>query len=409
MKQEPEPSPTNSAKLPLAGVRVVDFSRLLPGPWCTQTLGDLGADVIKVEQPEIGDYSRFNPPTYKTTGAYFNSVNRNKRSIVLDLADEADRAVAQELAARADVIVESYRPGVPDKLGIGYASVARTNPGVIYCSITGFGNESALGRVPGHDLSIQGVAGALGKHLEPGKQPPMPTFQAADFTGAAFATIGVLSAYIRRSATGVGCYLEIPMYDSLITVSNVALSGALTRLAGYSGKPEMEPWGRNPRYNIYATRDGKYVTVCLLEYRGWKRFCDYIGRSELAPEESWADRHSDHADRADAFRDAISTFCLAHDRDALAEKMREAEIAICAVYSPDEAVASAHARERGVIAFSEHPVDGSIPYLRDPLAHAGLTQPERRPSPQLGEHGEEVRRELARPRPKQALDRHGEG
>jgi len=385
--------------LPLSGVRVVDFSRLLPGPWCTQTLGDLGADVIKVEQPEIGDYSRFNPPMYKSVSAYFNSVNRNKRSIVLDLADEEDRRVAMELAARADIIVESFRPGVPEKLGIDYASVARANPAVIYCSVTGFGNRSALGRVPGHDLSIQGVAGTLGKHLAPGKAPPMPTFQAADFTGAAFATIGVLAAYVRRAATGAGCYLEIPMYDSLVSVSNVALSGALARLAGYSGKPEMEPWGRNPRYNVYPTRDGKYVTVCLLEYRGWKRFCDYIGRSELAPEESWADRHTDHADRADAFRAAISAFCLAHDRDELADMMRKAEIAICPVYTIDEAIVSAHAIDRGIVDFMEHPADGPIPYLRDPLFWAGLTDPIRLPSPDLDEHGAEIRAELAGPRP----------
>jgi crotonobetainyl-CoA:carnitine CoA-transferase CaiB-like acyl-CoA transferase len=386
-----------AASLPLDGVRVVDFSRLLPGPWCTQTLGDMGADVIKVEQPEIGDYSRFNPPTYKTVGAYFNNVNRNKRSIVLDLGVDQDRDLAQELTARADIIVESFRPGVPEKLGIDYAAVARTNPGVIYCSVTGFGNDSALGRVPGHDLSVQGVAGVLGKHLkqlEPGKMPPMPTFQAADFTAGAFAAIGVLGAYIRRTATGAGCYLEIPMYDSVISVSNVALTGALARLAGYAGEPEMEPWGRNPRYNIYRTRDGKFVTVCFLEYRGWKRFCDYIGRSDLAPEESWADRHSDHAGRAEIIRETIAAFCLAHDRDDLAEKMREAEIAICPVYETDEAVSSAHARERGVVGFSEHAVDGRIPYLRDPLARAGLTDPERRPSPGLGEHSDEVRREL---------------
>ena len=122
----PHTAPSN---LPLAGVRVVDFSRLLPGPWCAQTLGDLGADVIKVEQPEIGDYSRFNPPDYKTVGAYFNSVNRNKRSIVLDLTVEADQQVARELAGRADIIVESYRPGVPKKLGIDYATVSREQPG----------------------------------------------------------------------------------------------------------------------------------------------------------------------------------------------------------------------------------------------------------------------------------------
>src|SRR5262249_7003576 len=204
---------------------------------------------------------------------------------VLDLAADGDRGVARQLIAQADIVVESFRPGVPEKLGIDYASVARFNPAVIYCSLTGFGNESALGRVPGHDLSVQGVAGALGKHPEPGRAPPMPTVQARDFTPAAVATRRRLARHLPPRAPGAGCYLEIPMYDSLVSVSNVALSGALARLAGYSGKPEMEPWGRNPRYNIYATRDGRFVTVCLLEYRGWKRFCDYIGRSELAPEE----------------------------------------------------------------------------------------------------------------------------
>jgi CoA:oxalate CoA-transferase len=383
-----------SSRLPLAGCRVVDFSRLLPGPWCTQTLGDLGADVIKVEQPDIGDYSRFNPPTYKSVGAYYNSINRNKRSIQLDLTQPSDRAVVDELTASADIIVESFRPGVTEKLAIDYARVSRANPAVIYCSITGFGNDSALGRVPGHDLSIQGVAGTLGKHLRSGDKPPMPTFQAGDFTAASFATIGILSAFIRRTAVGQGCYLEIPMYDSLISVSNVALSGPLARLAGYSGVPEMEPWGRNPRYNIYPTRDAKFVTVCLLEYRGWQRFCEYIGREDLAPAESWSDRHSDHGDRAAAFRDAIGAFCLSRDRDSLADEMRSAEISICAVYTTDEAVNSAHAIERGAVRFSERPLDGLVPYLVDPLAKAGLSNPERRPSPELGEHSDEVRREL---------------
>ena len=387
---------SDSQRLPLAGFRIVDFSRLLPGPWCTQTLGDLGADVIKIEQPEIGDYSRFNPPTFKSVGAYFNSINRNKRSIALDLTVPADKAIADALIAGADVIVESYRSGVTKKLSIDYESVRKINPSVIYCSITGFGNDSALGRVPGHDLSIQGVAGTLGKHIKHGEKPPMPTFQAGDFTAAAFATIGILAACIGRQANGKGCYLEIPMYDSLISVSNVAMSGALARLAGYSGTPEMEPWGRNPRYNIYPTRDGKYVTACLLEYRAWKRFCDYIGRPELAPEEDWSDRHSDHGDRAASFRDAIAQFCLSRDRDALHEEMRKAEIAINAVYETDEALVSAHARERGVVGFMARPADGQVPYLVDPLARSGLSDPTRRPSPELGEHGDEIRQELGR-------------
>jgi crotonobetainyl-CoA:carnitine CoA-transferase CaiB-like acyl-CoA transferase len=393
---------TSESQLPLTGFRIVDFSRLLPGPWCTQTLGDLGADVIKVEQPEIGDYSRFNPPTYKSVGAYFNSINRNKRSIALDLTNAADKAIADQLIKSADVVVESYRAGVTEKLAIDYASVININPSLVYCSITGFGNDSDLGRVPGHDLSIQGVAGTLGKHIKHGEKPPMPTFQAGDFTAAAFATIGILAACIGRRSTGKGCYLEIPMYDSLISVSNVALSGALARVAGYSGKPEMEPWGRNPRYNIYQTRDGKYVTVCLLEYRGWKRFCDYVGRPDLAPEEDWSDRHSDHGDRAAAFRGAIAAFCGSRDRDALHDEMRRAEISICAVYETDEAVRSQHAVDRQAVRFSDRPGDGKVPYLSDPLARAGLSDPTRRPSPELGEHSDEIKAELEKVAPVRA-------
>lgn len=387
------------ADLPLHGVRVVDFSRLLPGPWCTQTLGDLGANVIKIEQPGVGDYARYNPPTYKTVGSYFNSINRNKRSIVLDLTVAKDRAIALKLIDRADIVVESFRAGVAQKLGIDYATVSKRRPSIIYCSITGFGNKSKLGRVPGHDLSIQGVAGTLIKTSQQGQRPPMPSYQGGDFTAAAFAAMGVLSAYIRRLTTKKGCFLEVPMFHALVSVSNVGMSGALARVAGHSGKPEMEPWGKNPRYNIYPTRDGKFVTVCLLEYRAWRQFCEYIGRKELAPEESWADRHTDHGERNDAIRSAISDFCLSRDRDALTEEMSEAEIAICPVYSADEAIASQHAQEEGIVAFTEHPSEGRIPHLVDPLAMAGLSDPARMPSPALGQHTAEVLNELeAQPR-----------
>ena len=385
---------TEKTALPLEGVRVVDFSRLLPGPWCTQVLGDLGADVVKVEQPEIGDYARFNPPAFESIGVYFNSVNRNKRSISLDLKDPDDHRTVRALIDTADILVESFGAGVTEKLGIDHATVAATNPSIIYCSVTGLGNDSAMGRVPGHDLSVQAVAGTLGKHLQAGEAPPMPTFQAGDFGAAVYSAIGILSAYIRRQRDGRGCHLEVPMYDSLVSLSSVAMSGALARLAGHSGTPEMEPWGNNPRYCVYPTRDGGAVAVCLLEARAWHRFCRHIGREDLIYDESWADRHTPHGDRSPAFHDAIAAFCLSRDRDALAEEMRAAGISITPVYSTDEALSSPHARERGIVRFSEHPVDGRVPYFHDPLARAGLTDPTRRPSPGLGEHGDEIRADL---------------
>ena len=379
--------------LPLEGAKVVDLSRLLPGPWCSQTLGDLGADVIKIEQPEIGDYGRFNPPYYREGGVYFNSVNRNKRSITLDLKREEDQRIALDILCDADIVVESYRPGVTEKLGIDYASLAKINPGVIYCSVTGFGCDGEFAQVPGHDLSIQGAAGILNPGSMPGV-PGMPGFQAADYAGATYATIAVLSAYIQRLKTGRGRHLDIALYDSLVVLSNIALASALARTVGFSGSPELEVWGANPRYAIYPTRDGKAVTVCLLETRTWERFCKFIGRADLIYEETHADRHTSHGDRADVFRKVIGELCLAHDRDALVAKMIEADIAICPAYSPDEALTSPEAKGRELVRMAEHPVEGPIPQIFDPLTRAGLTDPLRRLAPRLGEHNDEIRRDL---------------
>jgi len=382
-----------TSSLPLAGVRVIDFSRLLPGPWCTQVLGDLGADVIKIEQPGVGDYSRFNPPNYRTTGVYFSTVNRNKRSIVLDVGKAEDREVALRLIDGAAVLVESFRPGVAAKHGIDYETVSKRNPGLIYCSLNGFGSDGEFAGMPGHDLSIQGLTGLLSKHEGP--VPGMPGFQAGDYAAAAYAAVGVLAAYVQRQQTGRGCRLDVPMYDSLLCWSNIMLTGALARFAGHSGKPEIEVWGNNPRYNTYATRDGRAVTVSLLETRTWQRFCQYIGRPDLMLDEDWSDRHSTHGDKAPLFRRAIAEFCAARDRDPLVEEMLAAGISICPVYDADEALVSPEAKARGVVKTVSYPADGEVPLLWDPLARAGLTDPTRRPPPAMGEHGEEIRREIA--------------
>ena len=384
---------TGGEPLPLEGAKVVDLSRLLPGPWCAQTLGDLGADVIKIEQPEIGDYSRFNPPTYREGGVYFHSVNRNKRSITLDLKREDDQRIALELLKDADIVVESYRGGVTKKLGIDYASLAKINPGIIYCSVTGYGVDGPFAQVPGHDLSIQGATGVLHPAGQVGT-PPMPGFQAADYAGATYATIAVLAAYIQRLKTGRGRHLDIALYDSLMVMSNIAQTGALARIAGHSGTPELEVWGSNPRYAIYPTKDGKAVTVCLLETRTWERFCHFINRTDLIYEETFADRHTSHGERAHLFREVIAALCLTHDRDALVARMQAADIAICPVYTPDEALAAPEAKGRGMIRMVEHPVEGAIPQVLDPLTRAGLTDPQRRLAPRLGEHTDAYRRKV---------------
>jgi len=385
----------SAQELPLTGLKVVDFSRLLPGPWTTQTLADMGADVVKVEQPEVGDYGRFNPPNYQTLGVYFNSVNRNKRSIALALTNPHAREAVLRLIGQADVVVESFRPGVTRKLGIDYDSVKAANPGLIYCSITGFGQEGSLAGLPAHDMAIQALSGVMGNTLEFNPVPPMPCFQAGDYAPAAYAISGIMGALMKRMKSGQGCYLDVAMFDAMFVWSNIALTGAIARLTGVPGKPELEAWGNNPRYNTYPTKDGKAVGVCLLETRTWKVFCDRMDRPDLySDDETYSDRHTDHGNREEAFREAIAALCMSRERDELCRDMMSAGIPICPVYSPDEAVVSPLVTERGLLEEIDHPTEGRIPQPVNPLSAAGLTDSQRLPSPQLGADTQAVLMEL---------------
>ena len=381
--------------LVLSGVRIADFSRLLPGPWCTQMLADLGAEVIKIEQPGAGDFGRYNTPSYKRDGVYYNSVNRNKRSIALDLGRDDGREVAHRLIGWADVVVESFRVGVPKKLGIDYAAAKEINASVIYCSLTGFGQDGPLAPIPGHDLVIQAATGIMGVALDQEPVPPPPEFQTGDYAAAAMAAIGILAAIMRRQQTGEGCFLDLSLYDSVVAMSNIAMTGAMARLAGHTGEPKMELWGGNPRYNTYLTRDQRPIAVSLLEKKIWDEFCRLTGHEELIhEEEDWADRHTSHGDRAGLYRDAISKYCAEHTRDELIEKLTAIGVPVCPIYTPDEALASEHMAVRGLVEFVDHPAEGRIPQLVNPLAKAGLTDTRRRPAPGLGENGDDVLAEL---------------
>jgi crotonobetainyl-CoA:carnitine CoA-transferase CaiB-like acyl-CoA transferase len=369
----------------LAGIRVVDFSHMLPGPWCTQMLADLGADVVKVENPGVGDYGRHNSPNFKETSVYFNTVNLNKRSAALDLTDPDDLATVHRLLASADVVIESFRDGVPQRLQIDYEFIKKTNPGIIYCSITGYGHSGPLANIPGHDLIIQSTTGVLAAGRAATEMPPLPGFLAGDYAAASYAIIGILAALRQRDATGEGRYLDISMFDSLFSMSSISNGAALASASGKHTTTSMELWGGNPRYNIYRCEDGKMVAVSLLEARIWHHFCRLIGREDLIHEaETPKDRHTDHGERARHYRDAITDLCASRGRDELVAWMVENNVPIVPVYSPDEALASAHAAARGAIEWVEHPVEGRIPVLANPLAQSGLLRHGRSPAPVLG-------------------------
>ncbi len=378
-------------ELPLAGIRVVDFTRLLPGPWCTQLLADIGADVIKVEAPDGGDPSRSNPPHQRAHTAYFASVNRNKRSVALDLRGHEGKEAARRLIARADIVIESFAVGVAGRLGLDYETVRAIKPDVIHCSITGFGQDGPLAQSPGHDLVVQAGTGVLGV-MGAGA---MPHFQAADYAGASMGAIGILAALYRRRATGVGASLDIAMFDGLFAMADIALSGALARAAGQSGEPMLEVWGGNPRYMIYPTSDRRFVAVSLLEKRLWLRFCTEIGREDLVfDDETPEERHSHRADRIALYRTAIAEYCARHTLREITQAMEARDIPVGPVLTPDEALASEHARARGMVYADDDPHDGPVVRIGNPLARSGLAATRHRPPPLHGEHTAEVLAEL---------------
>ena len=386
---------TSKPNLPLSGVTVVDFSRLLPGPWATQMLGEFGADVIKVEQPIIGDGSKYNAPNYKKNSVYFNAVNGDKRSIAVDLTNPDGKAIVERLLRRADVVMESFRPGVAAKLGVDYETVQKYNDDVIYCAISGFGQTGPLSKVAGHDFVIQALSGVLGIGLDQGGKAGDPGFQAADFSASLYSVIGILAAVLQRQKSGKGVYIDIAMFDTVFHQTPLLVSSALAMMAGFSGEPRHESFGRNPRYSNYSTKDGKTVSVALLEAKAWREFALHIGRPELIDEnEGPEDRHSTHGERGDLYRAALTEFCGSKTRNEIDQMLQDTGIPISPVLTPDETANSIYVKERGLLHEYEHPVEGRIPQLVNPLTNSGIGEREHRPAPETGQDSADILSEL---------------
>jgi crotonobetainyl-CoA:carnitine CoA-transferase CaiB-like acyl-CoA transferase len=387
--QPSENSPPDHDRLPLAGVRVLDWTRLLPGPWCSQMLSDLGAEVIKVEHRGVGDVSRHNAPSYRQDSVYFHGVNGGKKSLTIDLTAPRVSEVTRRLIETSDIMMESFSTSVAGKYGIDAAAALEVNPKLIHCAISGYGQTGPLSPVPGHDLIVQAATGLLA----PGTTaaPRMPGFQTADYAAGLMACIGILAALRRRDRYGMGAALDIAMFDSMFNLGLLGLASALARASGASGEPAMEIWGGNPRYDLYATRDGKTIAVSLLELRYWRKFCEVIGRPDLAAEwEDPADRLSSHGALTETYRKTITDYCKAHDRDQIARAMAEHAIPVVPVLTPDEALASDHVAERNLLSRAAHRVEGPIVSLNNPLHTSGLVRKARGPAPAMGADNAEI-------------------
>ncbi|WP_028653525.1 CaiB/BaiF CoA transferase family protein [Nocardioides halotolerans] len=369
---------------PLSGVRVLDLSRLLPGGACTLVLADLGADVVKVEEPGHGDYMRWIPPYSDEFGAMFSGSNRNKRSVTLDLKHPDGPDVLRRLAAGVDVVVESFRPGVADRIGAGYDELSRDNPKLVYCSVSGYGQTGPYVRRPGHDLNYLAASGLLSM-TAPGGAPAALGPQVADvWGGGVTAAVAVLAALVGRVGTGCGRYLDVSMLDgSTFGLANHAPEWLVGRTAFEPGRQLLS--GGVGSYGVYAARDG-HVTVGDYEEKFWARTCELLGRPDLV------EHHVDRDEGADWLREQLAGEFAKRTRAEWEELFAGEDTCFMPVLTVEEALDSEHFAERELVV--EVPMDGDRTerQLSTPWTHLGAG--DHRRAPRIGEHTTEVLAEI---------------
>ena len=380
---------------PLTGLRVLDLSRVLAGPYCTMLLADLGADVVKVEQPRSGDETRgWGPPFAGGEATYFLAVNRGKRSVALDLKDPGDQAAARALAARSDVVIHNFRAGVSQRLGLGYAELAELRPGIVHCTISGFGpGRSPHGRA-GYDFVVQAESGLM-SITGPRPGPPSKVGVAVvDVLSGLHAAVGILAALRRRDATGAGADLEVTLLDSALAgLINVAQAALVTgEEAGRFGNahPSIVP------YEPFEAADG-WIAVAAANDALWRRLCEVLERPELAADERFAANDSRVRHRDELVAVLAPAFRARPAREWL-DRLDAAGVPAGKVRGVREAFqAAARAGEPATVEVA-HPTAGRIPLVRSPIRGAGVA-PSPAPPPLLGQHTAEVLAELDLPVP----------
>lgn len=326
----------------LEGIRVLDLSRMLPGPYCSMMLADLGAEVIKVEEPALGDPTRRSPPIINGKSAPFNQVNRNKKSIAIDLKKVEGREVFLKLASTADCVLEQFRPGVVDRLVINYAALAEINPRIVYCSLTGFGQDGPHRERSGHDLNYLALSGVLGLTTDASGRPVIPGVQVADLAGGMIAGFAILAALMARERTGRGQYVDVSMFDVMLSMLPIP---AAHHLAGATipvgGKYVLS--GAYPFYNVYETGDGKFMTLGALEPKFWANFCRKVGREDLIS------RQFDSGERRENLFIELRALFKSKSQSDWVEFMRDADCCCEPVLSMAEAFEHVQTRAREMI------------------------------------------------------------
>lgn len=377
---------------PLKGIRILDLSRVLAGPFCTMTLADLGAEVIKVEIPGRGDDTRAFPPFINGVSSYFLSINRGKKSITLNLRTKEAQEALYKIAETCDVLLENFRPGVTARLGVDYERLRKVNPRLIYCSISSFGQTGPYASWPGYDLIIQGMGGLMGITGEPGSPPVRIGVAITDIGAGMYATIAILAALRAREATGEGQHLDVSMMDGSISwmtymAGNYFATGNVPPRMG-SAHPSIVP------YQAFVAGDGKGILIAAGNDRLWGFLCQGMDLEGLKDDPRYATA-DDRVKNRDALIPLLQSEFEKASRDDWLERLRAVGFPCAPVYTLDEVFSDAQVLHREMLTEMEHPVAGTIKQIGPALKFSETPCSLTTPPPQLGEHTEEILKTVA--------------
>ncbi len=375
---------------PLTGVRVLDLSRVLAGPYSTALLADLGAEVIKVEMPGHGDDSRHIGPFRGEESVYFAQLNRDKRSVTVNLRDQRGRRLLLDLARRSDVLVENFRPGVTERLGIDYAAVHAVNRGLVYASISGFGQTGPMAQQPAYDLLTQAASGLMSITGSPEGPPTKVGESIADLNAAVFAAFAICAALLDARRSGEGTHLDVSMFDCLVALEVTALSeyqvtGVAPARVG-NRHPVSTPFG------TYQAADG-LVVLAAANNELFRKVAELIERPELAADPDYRS-DADRTRHEPALRAAIEAWTGRHTVAQVVELATRAGVPAAPIQDLAQAVTGEQAVARGLLRSFQHPTAGRIDYVPQPVRFGPDRAGEARPSPQLGEHTDAVLSQL---------------
>jgi crotonobetainyl-CoA:carnitine CoA-transferase CaiB-like acyl-CoA transferase len=370
----------------LKELKMLDLSRLLPGPYCSLLLADLGMEVLKVEDPEQGDYTRGIGPIRKKDSAIFLALNRNKKSIKLNLKIREGKEIFYRLIQFYDIILESFRPGVMDRLGIGYQELKKRNPRIILCSVSGYGQDGPYQGRSGHDINYIGLGGVLEITGVKNQDPVLPGVQIADIGGGGMmAAIAILAAAIHREKTGEGEFLDISMMDSV--VSWLSIHAGKYFMDGELLKRGDTPLtGRYACYQVYPTKDGRYMSLGALEPKFWKNFCEAVGRADLM--------NKQFIEGEDQLRiiEEIQNLFKTKTQQEWVDFFENVDACCEPILTFEQVFEHPQVLHRQMVIETEHPIEGNFRQLGNPIKSSRFPFEIRTPSPAWGEHTMEVLR-----------------